>query len=189
MLDKLLGNRDFLPNSWFNKLFSRYICGWHYVNPFCDNILFQIGGPDNQFNQSRVPVFLAHTPAGTSTQNIRHWRQMVQSGNTQAYDYGSAEENMKHYSQATAPLYNLSRVSTRVYLYWSDKDWLATETDIKRSLLPKIQPQFLKQNNRLNDYNHFDFIWGLRAPDEIYKPIIRIISAHESRRHAWRYRR
>uniref|UniRef100_A0A183U260 Abhydro_lipase domain-containing protein n=1 Tax=Toxocara canis TaxID=6265 RepID=A0A183U260_TOXCA len=130
-IEKALGSKDFLPNTWLTKLFGRYICGIYYINPVCDSVLFQIGGPENQFNKSRLPVYLSHSPAGTSAQNILHWTQMIKSGKTQAYDYGSEKENLIHYGQPSAPLYNLGRVNTPVYLFWSDKDWLADEIDIK----------------------------------------------------------
>lgn len=185
-IERLFGGKEFLPVTWLTKLFGKYICGFRYINPLCDSVLFQIAGPDNQFNQSRLPVFLSHTPAGTSTQNVFHWTQMVKSGETQAYDYGSEAENLHHYGQPSPPLYNLSRVNTPVYLYWSDKDWLADEIDIKNALLARIPQQYLKQNNHLIDFNHFDFVWGLRATDEIYKPIIRTIIAHELRRERFR---
>ncbi|KAK0415632.1 hypothetical protein QR680_012036 [Steinernema hermaphroditum] len=184
-LFKLFGQYEFLPSTFIQKMFARMVCGFHFENPLCENFLFQIGGPESsQFNQTRLMVYMTHTPAGTSTNNVIHWGQMVRSGKMQYYDFGCAEENEKHYGTPNPPVYNLSTITTPVYLYWSDADWLADTADIKETLLPQLKAEVLKQNNQMKDFNHFDFIWGLRAADEIYKPIIEIIKTHEkNRRH------
>ena len=46
-------------------------------------------------------MYTSHAPAGTSGQDVLHWMQMVLSGLQQAYDYGSAQENMKHYGSVS----------------------------------------------------------------------------------------
>ncbi|VDN28770.1 unnamed protein product [Gongylonema pulchrum] len=83
-------------------------------------------------------------------------------------------------NQSSPPLYNLSRVNAPVYLYWSDKDWLADKQDIKDGLVAKIPSKYLKQNNELENFNHFDFIWGTHAADQIYRPIARIIQEDQT---------
>ncbi|VDD90165.1 unnamed protein product [Enterobius vermicularis] len=179
----IFGNKDFLPNTRFSKMISELMCGIHYMNPLCDSVLFQIAGPEsNQFNQSRVVVYLTHTPAGTSTRNIFHWSQMVKSKMVQKYDYGTNEENYRHYGQPTPPVYNLTNIDAQIYIFWSDKDWLADQTDVEDSLLNVLRPYCMKNVSRLVDFNHVDFIWGLRAADEIYKPILQTIKIHEQRR-------
>lgn len=40
---------------------------------------------------------MTHLPSGTSTANLLHWAQMVNSGKIQMYDYGSDEANRRHY--------------------------------------------------------------------------------------------
>ncbi|VDK84798.1 unnamed protein product [Cylicostephanus goldi] len=49
-------------------------------------------------NDTRTPVYLSHTPAGTSSLNIMHWLQMVKKGTVSMYDYGT-KENKKKYGQ------------------------------------------------------------------------------------------
>lgn len=62
--------------------------------------MFQIGGPESdQFNKTRLIIYMKHTPAGTSTFNIIHWSQMYLSKKIQKFDYGSKSENYKHYKQ------------------------------------------------------------------------------------------
>jgi len=171
----LLGAGEFLPQSWITKLISDWVCSGFIGNDLCDNIMFLIAGPESsQLNKTRTPVYTAHTPAGTATQNILHWAQMVLSGKVEKYDFRSAKENQQHYGSSTPPQYDFTLVNTPVYLYWSDADWLADAKDIEEYLLPTLPPNFLVQNNKLDDFNHLDFIWGLNAPKQIYEPIIQI---------------
>ncbi|TKR62927.1 hypothetical protein L596_026826 [Steinernema carpocapsae] len=100
---------------------------------------------------------------------------MVNSGKVEMYDYRSVEKNQKHYGSSNPPEYDFTTITTPMYLYWSDADWLATKDDITDYLLPNLNPQAVVQNNFLDDFNHLDFIWGLRAPKEIYEPILEII--------------
>lgn len=59
----------FLPSSRILKFLSAG-CPWH-LSYICSNLLFLIGGfNQDQLPLERVPVLLAHTPAGTSAWNI-----------------------------------------------------------------------------------------------------------------------
>uniref|UniRef100_A0A914W2Q3 Lipase n=1 Tax=Plectus sambesii TaxID=2011161 RepID=A0A914W2Q3_9BILA len=172
-------NGEFLPHDWFLELVAKYICGIEQEhNPLCQNVLFLIGGPDtHHFNTSRVPIYLAHTPAGTSSSLVIQFGQQVRSGNYQMYDYGSAGKNQEHYGQSTPPLYDLTKVDVPTYLYWGQLDWLADPTDIQTNLLTKLP--HIVQNNHFSDFNHWDFIWGLAATDRIYSPIISVIKTDQ----------
>lgn len=155
---------------------SRLFCSGKLTNPLCKNVMFLIGGPEsNQFNVTRLTVYLSHTPAGTSTDNIAHWAQMVISNKIQKFDFGSPHENLLHYNQTTPPYYNFSNIHNDIYLFWSESDWLADGIDVKEGLI-NVLPN-IKLNKCLVDFNHFDFIYGLRARKEIYDHIIDIIKS------------
>ncbi|KAF7623626.1 Metalloendopeptidase [Meloidogyne graminicola] len=173
VLIRFFGSREFLPHNWASEIFAKMICGQKWENPLCDNILFLIGGPESsQFNQTRLMIYLTHEPAGTSTKNIVHWAQMQQSGLVQKFDYGTGRENHLHYGQNIPPIYNLNKINVPIYLYYSDKDWLATTKDIENTIFQKIPKKFIKVAKKLPNFNHFDFLWGLDAPDKIYNEII-----------------
>lgn len=73
----ILGDGEFLPNNWFIKLASKYVCNNLIGELICDNIIFLIDGPQiDKLNATRTPVYISHAPAGTSTENILHWTQM-----------------------------------------------------------------------------------------------------------------
>jgi hypothetical protein len=111
-----VGLNEFLPSDAITKWMADYICGFFATNPLCDDLLFLIAGADShQLNevdtieicntcsvlclQTRVPVYVAHTPAGTSTQNVQHFGQQVNSKKYQMFDYGSQGLNAVHYHQ------------------------------------------------------------------------------------------
>ena len=49
----VFGTHDFMPHTWLSAMFARMICGSRWESPLCDNVLFQIGGPESaQFNQA-----------------------------------------------------------------------------------------------------------------------------------------
>jgi len=165
-----VGYDDFTPNSWFVDMIAKYVCNNRVGDYFCKGYYFSLAGPSQQMNSTRVPVYLAHSPAGTSVQNIAHFGQMHNNGKFEKYDYGSAEENKKHYGQATPPLYDVSKLQVPVGLYWGAQDWLADPNDVK-SLIPLIQKNLIA-NTYLTDFSHLDFIWGLKAAKEVYQPIL-----------------
>uniref|UniRef100_A0A0K0DPS1 Abhydro_lipase domain-containing protein n=1 Tax=Angiostrongylus cantonensis TaxID=6313 RepID=A0A0K0DPS1_ANGCA len=96
----IFGAGKFLPNNWIMKLIANRICGGMTLKiDLCDKIIFLISGPDgSQMNKTRTPVYLSHTPADTSSMNVRHWIQMVMKGTVSKYDYGK-RENIRKYRQ------------------------------------------------------------------------------------------
>ena len=180
---EFVGENEFLPNNAITKWIADYVCGFGWTNPLCADIIFLIGGADSkQLNhvsgekcipfQTRIPVYVAHSPAGTSTQNIWHFGQQVDNDKFCAFDYGSAGANEQHYHQSTPPLYDPTKVTVPTYLYWGDMDILADPADVKFliDLLPNI-----KGNCELAEFNHLDFIWGLRAGEQVYQSVINVI--------------
>jgi lysosomal acid lipase/cholesteryl ester hydrolase len=163
------GIDQYLPNSRFTNLIAEYICTNPIGDIFCTHYILQISGPDtHQLNTTRMPVYFGHNPAGTSVQNMAHFGQMVNNGKFQMYDYGSVD-NMKHYKQKTPPLYDVTKMETPTALYWGAQDYLADPTDVA-ALVPLIKNKIATVY--LQDFNHMDFIWGLRAPSEIYQLIL-----------------
>jgi len=165
---KLVGMDEFQPNQYLMDLFAKYFCGAPVADILCKNVLFLIGGPDSkQMNQTRLPVYLSHSPGGTSTRTMIHLGQMVKSGKFQAFDYGR-KENKEHYHQDKPVEYDLNAVGTPIVIYSGGQDWLADPKDVS-GLVGKLKT--LVDNVYLAEYNDFDFIWGLRATAEVYFPI------------------
>jgi len=172
MFDKiahLFGMDEFQPPQWFMDMASKYFCTNVVTQLLCKNVLFMIGGPDSdQLNSTRLPVYLAHSPSGTSTRTMVHIGQMINSGKFQSYDYGDKKKNLEHYQQKTPPEFDLSDIKTPISIFAGGKDWLAAPTDVQY-LVSKLRA--VDGYTVLPDFNHFDFIWGLRAAPQVYWPI------------------
>jgi len=164
------GMEEFMPPTWLAKQFGQYVCGSNELvgSMVCANTLFMIAGPSSrQLNATRLPVYLAHTPAGTSRRTFIHLGQSIFSGKIQEYDFG-AKKNKERYGSETPPEFDVSKLETPIALYWGDSDWLATDRDV-RSMLPFLKSVFSK--TYLGEFNHMDFLWGSRATWEVYIPI------------------
>ncbi|CAH3018896.1 unnamed protein product [Porites evermanni] len=169
----LFGVRDFLPSDAIIRWLAKKVCSDKDLETFCSDIIFIICGFDKkQLNETRLPIYYTHTPAGTSVRNMVHFAQMYISKKFQMYDYGSSEENKKHYGQPTPPQYNASDMTVPVALYWAQNDWLADPTDVK-ALLPLLPNKLY--NNYIKNWDHLDFIWGMDAAKIVYDDIIRNI--------------
>ncbi|XP_062520508.1 gastric triacylglycerol lipase-like [Corticium candelabrum] len=168
-LFKLFGEYDFLPNDELMKLFAQYFCPEDVS--VCSNVLFLICGYDkSDLNETRVPIYLSHTPAGTSVQNMVHLSQEIRSGLFQMYDYGSKEKNAAHYGGKTVPpVYNLTDFHVPMYAYSGTKDFLANPVDVAW-LMPQLDS--LLKHIVIDNYDHLDFIWGIDAADKVYSHVI-----------------
>lgn len=68
-------------------------------------------------------------------------------------------------------------MTVATYLFYGDNDALADVRDVEENAIPRIKN--LKGAFKLFEYNHMDFIWGLRAAPEIYTKILNIITTEE----------
>ncbi|XP_060080217.1 gastric triacylglycerol lipase-like [Ylistrum balloti] len=169
----LLGRKDFLPNYLIIKILGDTLCKETVTRAVCSDILFLCAGYDiHNLNKTRLPVYINHSPAGTSMQDMIHFSQMIRSKEFKKYDYGSVSANKKHYGQDTPPAYNVTKVTTPVVLYWAEKDWLAVPQDVKilQSKLPNVRGIY-----EIKDWNHLDFIWAVNAYKVLYKDIIKLL--------------
>ncbi|XP_046584376.1 lysosomal acid lipase/cholesteryl ester hydrolase-like [Haliotis rubra] len=172
---ELFKHRDFLPHNEILQLLADTVCVDDYTRFLCSNVLFLIAGYDvSNLNKTRLPVYISHTPAGTSVQDMVHFAQGVRSKAFQMYDYGSAADNQKHYNQSTPPLYDVNKMDTPVYLFYAENDWLADVQDVKL-LMSKLTRGQLQGSFYVPKWNHLDFIWGKDAATVVYKNIIDII--------------
>ncbi|XP_057312925.1 gastric triacylglycerol lipase-like [Hydractinia symbiolongicarpus] len=173
-LIKILGIKDFFPNNWLMKLLADTICAAHFSEKYCADLIFLMTGFDTKnLNDTRIPIYVSHTPAGTSVKDILHFVQLIKSKKFQRYDYGEAE-NLVYYNQTTPPCYDVSLMETPVALFTATNDWLADPEDVK-GLKPKLKNIVFSKN--IEVWNHMDFVWGEDAHSVIYADIIKLLQA------------
>lgn len=165
----LIGYDEFLPSDTLTRIIS-ILCETR-VRKYCENSLFFISGYDPQeLNITRLPVYMSHTPAGTSSMTVVQYAQEIDSGFFQRYDYGILK-NFDKYGQKTPPKYDLEQVVTNVTLYWGQRDLLADPQDVDnlRRALPNCD-----ESRKIGspDFAHVDFLWGIDCKALIYDYLI-----------------
>ncbi|KAG6957817.1 hypothetical protein JG688_00010812 [Phytophthora aleatoria] len=89
-LDKIfevLGQVEFLSQSEvLQEVIGAAACT---ANPeLCETALALVSGVSENWNSSRVSVYLSEMPAGTSVKNMGHYAQSIRKGTFSAYNYG-----------------------------------------------------------------------------------------------------
>ncbi|XP_022340253.2 gastric triacylglycerol lipase-like isoform X2 [Crassostrea virginica] len=171
----LLGQRAFDENSTFSQWYGGVFCSTLPTHYICNGLSSMIMGWDQRnLNLTRLPVYLAHKNEGTSAKNILHYFQEIKAGEFQKFDYGPGG-NMNHYNQTTPPQYDPKSIKIPVAMYYGDSDFLADRTDVQFLLdnLPNIVHQ-----KEFPSWNHVDFIYGINAPNLLYKDILELLQKH-----------
>jgi len=174
MASEVLGIREFMPSGDAVREIAEKGCPLY--EKLCDGVLELISGYNKaDLNQTRTPVYLTHTPAGTSMKNMMHFSQLVMDGHFQKYNYGLFG-NMYVYKTWSPPKYEINKVNVPVVLISGNNDWLADPKDVAwlRTQLPQVV-----KHQKVIKYNHLDFIWGMSARNKVYKPIIKTIRRYE----------
>ncbi|XP_065309604.1 lipase lipl-1-like [Dermacentor albipictus] len=157
-----------------------------FIGEFCNTrlrgacflpIQIAVGASSEQLNRTRIPVYIAHQPAGTSTKNIVHYAKNYRAKNFNRYDYGFLE-NQKRYGQATPPQFPLENIRSRIGLFRGPSDRLADPTDID-DLVKRIgKVVALNYNVPQQTFQHLDFVLGSNATGIVHEPMIQFVSKY-----------
>ncbi|XP_062459184.1 putative lysosomal acid lipase/cholesteryl ester hydrolase [Pezoporus occidentalis] len=155
--------------------FLPHLCRNPLLHKPCANLLFLLGGyNEKNFNTTRLDVYTSHYPDRTSVKTMIHWAQVMKSGEFKAFDYGS--ENQAVYHQETPPLYRVEEMPVPTAVWSGGEDWAADWRDVSL-LLPRIT--HLVTYGHIPDWNHWDFIWGLDAPERLYNSILELMEGSQ----------
>eukprot|EP00122_Pirum_gemmata_P001762 Pgem_evm1s1590 len=166
------GKGQFLPSTELVKKLGNVFCG--SLTPWiCKQVIFLIcGWNTDNFDKERLPIQLAHTPAGTSVKNVLHFALNHKNQRFGQYDYGSAALNKKKYGTSEPPLYDFDRYEVPTTLIYGTNDLLASKSDI--SWLKGQLGSNLKNDIEIAKYQHLDFVWGKTVYEDVYKQIVEI---------------
>nr|GMD85326.1 triacylglycerol lipase 2-like [Ipomoea batatas] len=145
------------------------------TNNNCSDLMSSFTGPNCCVNSSRTVILLEHEPQSTATKNLIHIAQMVREGSITMYDYGSENENNKHYGQSSPPAYAMANIPDDfpLFLSYGGQDYLSDVNDVKILLDQlhnhngdKLLVKFIE------DYAHADFVFGVNAKQLVYDDVM-----------------
>ncbi|XP_057380728.1 gastric triacylglycerol lipase-like [Daphnia carinata] len=170
----LIGVRAYQPvDSFWNNLRKQY-CGPHLFLRYslCQNTLFSSSGDDyHSIDLNLLPIIDGHNPAGTSVNTAVHYAQNYIAGQTfQRFDFGR-QENLLRYGQTTPPTYDLSKVTSNVFIFWGQNDKVSAPQDIAwlETKLGNLRNSIMIEDPL---WNHFSFLFATDAKRLVYDKLI-----------------
>ncbi|KAJ0182198.1 hypothetical protein K1T71_001567 [Dendrolimus kikuchii] len=159
-LTDLIGQHEFLPSDIFTRTVTSLVCGKPLTAAIiCNTLVFSACGFDYpQMNFTNLPVLFSHFPCGSSTKQIIHYAQLVESHAFRQYDNGKAGNKIK-YGTEEPPSYDVSKITVPVAIFYSDNDWLSNFTDVKTLIdqMPNIVEVY---NVPFKSFSHLDYLWA-----------------------------
>ena len=167
MVMEFLGILEILPASLLIEKLT-----WDHIGHLC--LKLQLRGPRLDDKDSQMLGRICHhaRTSKTSFFTILHYGQNITNKCFHAYDWYDAQENLKRYGCVDPPLYNLTKVSVPVALFWSTKDTLSSRQDMERLVeeLPNIV------DTREVNVGHLDYLWGSNVKGDVYYDVLNILS-------------
>jgi len=174
-LFEMFGMHEFLPQGGVLNKVAPGICG--PLGTLCANSIELFCGKSHDLNATRMPIYLAQTPAGTSVKNMAHWAQLIKHDRFAMWDFGSKEDNMRHYGEEGPPGYKLSDLTVPTALYTGGLDILSNPRDVQK-LIYELPTTTLIHHKVIDSYAHLDFSWGQEAARLLYPDVIAQLKAH-----------
>uniref|UniRef100_A0A8B9PFY7 AB hydrolase-1 domain-containing protein n=1 Tax=Apteryx owenii TaxID=8824 RepID=A0A8B9PFY7_APTOW len=147
------------------------LCSYSFFHKSCANMFFLLGGyNEKNLNMSRLDVYTAHYPDGTSVKNIIHWVQWC-FPKTGPKRWGISVHR-------DCPDMTLKKMPVPTAVWSGGEDWTADWRDVSL-LLPRIANIVYYRN--ITDWNHWDFVWGMNAPEHLYSKIIELMEMSQQK--------
>uniref|UniRef100_A0A6J0UFQ9 Lipase n=1 Tax=Pogona vitticeps TaxID=103695 RepID=A0A6J0UFQ9_9SAUR len=164
---------SFLSNS--QKTLVANLCSFPILDKICIHLIFLCAGYNaKSLNVSKADVYLGGSyPDFSSMKTITHWSQIAKSNEFKYFDYG--DENKVVYNMTKPPLYKIEDLMVPTALWSGGNDIIVDAKDVEQ-LLPQVTNLVFHKN--IPDWNHADFLWGLDAPQCLYKDVLRLMEMY-----------
>ncbi|BES98869.1 lipase 3-like [Nesidiocoris tenuis] len=149
-------------------------CSLVPVNLYLSGCLTGIGLNFGRFtgnmNATTGGVQLASVVTSTSVFVSKHLFQVLKTGEFRKYDYGNKKMNMLMYGTEKPPKYDLSKIKTPLLVMYGSVDNMAAPDAVERSIEDMTSSPM--ERYLLDNFNHIDFLFGRRAPKEVYVRVV-----------------
>ncbi|XP_053243383.1 lysosomal acid lipase/cholesteryl ester hydrolase-like [Podarcis raffonei] len=126
------------------------------------------------FFQSRADVYVGISPDYTSVKTVVHWGQVAKSNQFKYFDYGP--KNGGIYNMSSPPFYKVEDSIVPTAVWSAGRDTIASKRNVEM-LLPRITNLVFYKH--IPDWQHVDFIWGLDAPERLYKDVLCLMQKYK----------
>ncbi|XP_022651742.1 uncharacterized protein LOC111246432 [Varroa destructor] len=183
----LFNGGGIFPSSRTSRTLYHHLCNSH-IRALCYMpVTMGVGISPHQLNRTRIPVYMAHMPSGTSTKNLVHMAQNRNRKDFCRFDYGE-KENIWRYGTSYAPRYPLHKITAPIALFWGKNDRLATPEDVstlRKEIHHAIVYDYLVPDPQ---FAHLDFMIGINANHLLHEPIIHLLNRFHHGEHLGLYR-
>lgn len=178
-INDFLTRGGFLVQSQTQKNLIATVCNSPLRDACYAPLATMFGINPKQLNKTRIPVYVANNPVGTSSQELVHYAQVYNAKNFIRYDYGK-EENQERYGQDTPPEYPLEKIRVPFAVFKGKVDELADPKDVQ-DLIERLR-DIIVTDYEVPDphFGHLDFIYGFNAKDILHRPMIQLLSNYTS---------
>lgn len=175
------GSYEVFPQGMRVAGLVRQFCGFA-TRGICSIIADKFSNLGSRYiNESRIPVYLCHVPAGTSLKNIIHFDQLVKSKKFQKFDYG-AFYNKDYYGKRDVPEYEIANVQTDLGIFWSQGDEFIPPEDVLE-LLSTLK-RHVKKKHFIEDpyYTHVHFLLSTTNGIYLYRQLLGFMANYDEKR-------
>lgn len=176
MISEIYEYWEVIPDNPLMKMIKILLCGPELQSLLlCSTTIFLLIGFDyEQMNIPKLPIIFTHINSGSSSKQINHYLQEINSGKFSQYDYGTLK-NLEVYAKEVPPVYEVGRVTCPIAIIYGNNDWLSNFTDVKY-LIEKLPNVVEVYKVPFSKFNHMDYLWARDSKVLVYNKISQLIN-------------